>query len=111
MAKRDFDEYFKKAFNQLRELNETLKRANEEALNNMCDFDFVEKVKARKIAVEENFKTLSWIKYLIDMPNKKEKKKKFANVEPYKSLDKKYSQDEILKRNQQIIKELDKGNK
>ena len=111
MARKDFDEYYTKAFKQLKSLDENLKRANQEALDGMCSFDFVERIKKTKAPIEENFKTLTWIKYLLDKPVKKEKRKQFDKVEPYKSLDKKYSQEEILKRNEQILKDMNKPNK
>ena len=108
MARKDFEEYYTKAYKQYKSMNETLKRVSEDVANNMTDFSFVEKLKEQIAPIKKNYETLTWIKYLLDRPNRKEKKKKFDKVEPYKSLDKKFSQEEIQKANEYILNELDK---
>lgn len=104
MARKDFDIYYRKIANQYFGLNETLKEMSKEVENELIDPSRLEQLKATILPVKNSYETLNYIRYLLDMPNKKSKK------EAYKGRAKKVlaqsgnrSGDKILQNNKNII--------
>lgn len=90
MSKKDFDAYYEKICSDYHEMIETIHELEEECNNNMISPEHLEGVKATIEPLKNNYMTLSWVKFLLDKPVKKEK------IRPYE------------KRMQKFIKELDK---
>lgn len=70
MAKKDFDEYFEQVAAQYEEMQENLKEIEKE------DLPSEETVEALKKLIEplkNNYLTLSYVKFLLDKPVRKEK--------------------------------------
>ena len=79
MAKKDFDRYFQGVCNQYHELNEELKELEETCAKTVVNPTIIENMKAMIEPLKNNYMTLSYIKFLLDMPNKKTKQKVYKN--------------------------------
>lgn len=79
MAKKDFDRYFQSVCNQYHELNEELKELEETCATTVVNPTIIENMKAMIEPLKNNYMTLSYIKFLLDMPNKKTKQKVYRN--------------------------------
>lgn len=77
MARKHFDNYYNGICKQYFELNEVMKDLSEDVEKGMRTPEAVEQLKATIAPIQNNYKTLSYIKYLLDKPVRKEKVKKF----------------------------------
>lgn len=77
MAKKDFDEYYNKIFKQYNELQVTLEDMSKEVSNGMIEPERLEALKNTVAPIATSFQTLSYIKYLLDIPTRKTKRKRY----------------------------------
>lgn len=77
MSKIDFEKYYEKIGDQYHELVSTLKELEEYAINNPVDPSMIENMKNTIEPIKQSFQTVSYIKYLLDLPKRKNKIKKF----------------------------------
>ena len=77
MAKKHFDDYYNSICKQYFELNEVMKDLSKDVENGMRTPEAVEQLKATITPIQNNYRTLSYIKYLLDKPTKPKKVKKF----------------------------------
>lgn len=70
MAKKDFDEYFEQVASQYQEMQENLKEIEQE---NLPSDETIETLKALIEPLKNNYLTLSYVKFLLDKPARKEK--------------------------------------
>lgn len=77
MAKKDFDEYYNKIFKQYNDLQVTLEDMSKEVSNGMIEPERLEALKNTIAPVATSFQTLSYIKYLLDIPTRKTKCKRY----------------------------------
>lgn len=101
MAKSDFDQYYNilqqqylDAVNQLQELGCT-------ADNNMIDDTIVNNYKVYYNQIFDAYQNITYIKYLLDKPNKNSKKKRFEKQNSKKINSNKYAS--IVKDNQELL--------
>lgn len=80
MARKDFDEYYNKICEQYYQLQEVLKDLSEELSNGLVEPERVSQLKQTILPVENNYKTLGYIKYLLDKPTRKSKHKKYQQM-------------------------------
>lgn len=110
MSKKHVDEYFNSVVSNYKEMLDALHDLEEECSTGLVDPDMVEQMKTMIKPIKENYMTLSWIMFLFNMPNKKEKKKKYEKemnplmrkIDPNKT----YTPENILKNNKETIKDL-----
>lgn len=102
--KRDFDEYYNKICEQYFQLQEVLKDISNDISNNIVDPNRIEQVKQTILPVENSYRTLSYIKYLLDKPARKSKLKRY-NKKSKKLLDisKGHQSTDIINKNADII--------
>lgn len=81
MAKKDFDKYFKKIEQQYFEMQNDIKELEARLTENMSNFDIIENMKKTVEPVKNNYMTLSWVMFLLNMPNNCKKKKRYTNQE------------------------------
>lgn len=74
MSKRHFDDYYDKIVRQYEELTHALEEVSQEVNDNITSPEVVEKMKATVKPIAESYQILSYIKYLIDKPNKQKKR-------------------------------------
>ncbi len=108
MSKKQFDEYFNNIYFQYLQLQRVLEDMSKEVEENIIPPERIEELKKTIQPVKSSYETLLYVKYLLDMPQRKSKVKKYERQEL--SRVKKKSGDnfgtEVLNRNKSIIKDI-----
>lgn len=108
MSRKHVQAYYDEVCATYHELMEDLKELEKEANEGMIDPDKFEQYKANIEPIKINFQRLSWIMYLLNQPNKKEKKKKYER-QHQKELDY-YKENNLINRdvteNKEILEKL-----
>lgn len=73
MARKHFDEYYNKICSQFFSLKEVFDDLSQEVANGMVEPERMEQLEKTIQPIRNNYQTLSYIKYLLDMPTRKEK--------------------------------------
>ena len=107
MAKKHFDEYYNQICNQYNSLQLALKELTAEVDSGMIEPERLENLKQTIVPVEDNYRTLSYIKYLLNKPTRDRK------VPRYKGANKKLlarsegrTEFDLYKENENIISTL-----
>lgn len=107
--KKDFDEYYNQICKQYNELQMVLKDLSKEVDEGIIEPERIDQLKVTISPIENSYKILSYIKYLLDKPCKSKKNK----IEKYKHRNKKLleiskgkTQQEIQEENEKILKNL-----
>jgi hypothetical protein len=105
MARKHFDDYYNKICSQLFQLQQTFDDLSKEADNNMISPEQLEQVKKTIQPVRDSYTTLTYIKYLLDMPARKSKQARY-DQRSRKVLSKTagYHKEDVIARNDKIIK-------
>lgn len=107
MARRDFDNYYNQICNQYFELQQVLEDLSKEVSEGMIEPERIEQLKQTIVPVENNYRTLGYIKYLLDKPTRKQKEARYKNMS--KKLLKQCegrTREDLVKENNDIIKSL-----
>ena len=107
MARKDFDNYYTQICNQYFELQQVLEDLSKEVSQGMIEPERIEQLKQTIVPVENNYRTLGYIKYLLDKPTRKQKEARYKNMN--KKLLKQCegrTQEDLVKENNDIIKGL-----
>ena len=104
MAKKHVDEYFNKISLQYIDMINELKDMEKEASNGLIDPDRLDEMKKSIEPLKANFMRISYIMYLLNLPNRREKQKKYER-EKKKVLDnlKGHTLDDLMDENKKII--------
>lgn len=109
MARRDFDAYYNKIASQLFELDKVFKDLSQEADAGMVEPERLEQVKKTIEPIKNSYQTLSYIKYLLDMPAKRQKQPRYKRQNKKLLQASKGSQaKDVIQKNDTILKELKK---
>lgn len=81
MAKKHFDEYFNKIYNQYLQLQQVLEDMTKEVEQNIIAPERIEELKKTIQPVKTSYEILLYVKYLLNMPQKKSKIKKYKKQE------------------------------
>lgn len=103
MARKDFDRYFEQIANQYKELNYVLENMNEELQEGMVEPERIANLKLTLAPVVTCYQQLSYIKYLLDMPTRKKKLKRYKNSSKSLKEAKNNTGDVILSHNDKVI--------
>lgn len=107
MSIKHFNEYYDQICNQYFQLQQTLQDLSEEVSNGMVEPERIEQIKQTILPVENNYKTLSYIKYLLNMPNKKSKLNKYKNQQKkLVEISKGKTKEDLINQNNQILENL-----
>lgn len=101
--KRDFDRYYNQVYLQYKELQDNLKELSKELDKGMVTPEQVQQLKSTLSPVVTNYQTLSYIKYLLDLPAKKSKKNRFKKQSNLLNISKDCNGDNLLKQNKLIL--------
>lgn len=109
MAKKDFEDYYKKVYSQFYSLQQVFDDLTEEIAKGMVEPERKEQLEKTIEPIKNSFQTLSYIKYLLDKPARKHKEPRYkrANKKLLELSQGKHAND-ILKNNQDIINSLHK---
>ena len=107
MAKKDFDKYYAQVSSQLYSLQDAFDELSEEVSNGMVEPERIEQMKLTIQPIKDSFQTLSYIKYLLDKPSRKEKGPAYTRRnKKLIELSKGNQAQDIISRNDDIIKGL-----
>ena len=109
MSRKDFDKYFQQVCNQFFSLNEVFDELSNELSKGMVEPERVEQLKLTIEPVKQSYQTLSYIKYLLDKPNRKSKQARY-DKSCKKVLDetKGNHSEDVISRNDSVIRGLRK---
>lgn len=77
MSKKHVEEYFKIVSDQYHEMLETLKELESDYATHIIEPERIDKIKATLNPIKDNYLRISYIIYLLNMPNKSKKIKKY----------------------------------
>ena len=77
MARKHFDDYYNVIVKQYLELNDVMKELSKEVDNGMRTPESLDQLTATIKPVQDSYRTLSYIKYLLDKPTKESKEKSY----------------------------------
>ena len=111
MAKKDVVEYFNQVADQYQEMLDNIKEIEQDVNTTLTDPELVERLKKAAEPVKNNFMTLSYIMFLLNKPQRKEKEKKYVkmNKKLLQSIDPAYTKDGIMAENRKTIENIKKG--
>lgn len=75
MSRKDVQDYYNQLYSDYVEMIQTLKDMESECNNGLVSPDRVEQLKKMLEPIKINYQRISYIMYLLDKPNKKEKKR------------------------------------
>ena len=84
MARRHVQEYYEQICDQYHEMLENIHELEQDMENEIVEPEYIDKLKQQIQPVKDTYMTISWIMYLLNQPNKKEKER------PYQKRMKKY---------------------
>ena len=108
MSVKQVKQYYDEICEQYHEMIEELHDFEEECNNNLVDPDRLEEAKKIIIPLKTNYERISYIMFLLNQPNKKEKIKKYQkqNAKLLKKFDNSNSLDGVKEENRQVLKDL-----
>ena len=110
MSKRHLDEYFNKIVTDYKEMLDTIKELEEECNKGLVHPDKLEQIKEAVKPLKENYMTLSWVMFLLNKPNRKNKSKRYEESEKnkMKKIDpkKERSPESVFKENKETIENI-----
>ena len=112
MSVKHVKEYYNKISAQYLEMQELIKEMETECTNSMKSPEFLENLKISIKPIKEQYNNLSYIMYLLNQPNRKEKQKRYIqqNKNILKNIDEKYKQDSVISNGEKILKNLSDSN-
>lgn len=106
MSKRDFDEYYNSIFEQYKSLQGSLEEMSKEVSNGMVEPERLDNLRATVAPVVTSYQTLSYIKYLLDKPNKCTKRARYDKQSVLLKKSEENNGKKILNRNSDIIRDI-----
>ena len=108
MAVRHLREYYAKLSKQRAEMLCALKEIEKEYNDGMIPPERVENVKRMIAPVESSYKSLAWVMYLLNQPNRDSKKEAYRKMQKkaLSIMDDNYSPESTVKKNEETIDNL-----
>ena len=112
MAVRHIKAYFNDVANQYLQLQKEVEEFEEEAQKNLCDPDKIEVLKQMVQPVKDTYMFLSYVMYLLNMPNREQKKNKYQrmNEKLLKSIPHDKPKQGLMEQKDECLKEIKKLN-
>ena len=101
MSRKHVQEYYKQILKTRAEFLKDEEELKEACSNNLVNPSILENHKKAFIPIEEAYNRWSYMIYLLDMPNKKDKRKSYEkrNKEKINSIPNKYKDDDLINEN------------
>lgn len=103
MAKRDVDNYFNQLCSDYCDMVEALRDMEEEANKNLISPEQLDNTKRQVEQIKNNYMRISYIMYLLNRPNKKNKQKRY---DKQKKFDYNYTLDGVIEENRSILQSI-----
>lgn len=104
MSRKHVEDYFNQICDDYHEMVETLKDMEEECKKGLVSPDRVEQLKKMIEPIKLNYSRISYIMFLLNMPNKKEKQKWYNKQNPKSKFAKENTLEGIRAENKQSLK-------
>lgn len=110
MSKRDVEKYYETICNQYHDLLNELRDFEEEATKGLIEPERLDTIKESLKPLVANYERVSYIMFLLNQPNKKEKKKKYIKQISKKlsQLDKNNSIESTIEENKEVLDSFNK---
>lgn len=111
MSVKHIKEYYEKISNDYAEMLDVVHELEEEVSNNIISQEKLDEIVKSVEQLKDNYMRWSYMMYLLNMPNKKDKKKVYEKrlEKAMKNIPKKYSTEATLKENRENITEFRKN--
>lgn len=107
MAKKHFDNYFNIIYSQYLQLQAALQAMSKEVEENIVPPERIEELKKTIQPVKTAYETLLYVKYLLDMPARKQKKARYdKTMQKVIAKTGEHNGDATIKRNKETIDSL-----
>ena len=108
MAKKDFDKYVLTLENQYEEYKKVLKEIEKEVQEGKTDIDFYQNFQQQVLPIEQNYKRVLYLKFLLDQPQRKEKLKKYKKQiqKQIKQLGEDNSPSAVFNESKEVLKNI-----
>ena len=117
MSDKHIVQYYNQVAQQREDALKTIQEVDEMCANNVLSPERLKEIKNNvQLNIQpilENYMTLSYIMYLLNMPNKKEKQKKYIKQhrKPVESIPHKNTQHGVMEENNNAIKNIEMENR
>lgn len=107
MSKKHFDDYYNKVFESYKRMDDIYQEYLRDCETSMVSPDRLKSVEDTLAPIKQSYETLRYIKYLLDMPNKKEKKKKYERqaAKAINNLNDSVKKEAVLEKNNESLQE------
>lgn len=107
MSRKHFDDYYNKICSQFFSLNEVFDDLSKEVAEGMVEPERLEQLKVTIQPIKDSYQTLSYIKYLLDKPQRSHKQPRYKNVnKKLLEISEGHQAEDVLKNNKQILDSL-----
>ena len=107
MSRKHFDDYYNKVCAQFLSLNEVFDDLSKEVAEGMVEPERLEQLKVTLQPIKDSYQTLSYIKYLLDKPQKAQKEPRYKGMNKrLLKISEGHQDTDVLNRNKQILDEL-----
>lgn len=108
MSVKHVKEYYDKVYSNYKDMMSILHELEKEAETSIVSPERIEEFKKSIQPVKDQFETWSWLVYLLNLPNKKEKRKRYIQLNEKKmdSVGKKNHYDTKLEECKDVVKNL-----
>lgn len=108
MAVKHIKEYYNKVCDQYIDMQNELKDFQSEVEKGLVEPERLDTLKALIEPIKNNYMTISWIMYLLNMPNRDSKKRAYEKRSEkfIKNLDPNFNEEGIIKENESYIEKL-----
>ena len=105
MSKKHFEDYLNSVYKSYLKLEKVYNAYLEECQRDMVEPERLQQIEEMIKPIKDSYNTLRYVKYLLDMPNKKSKTATYINQNKKisQSIDDKYKKEAVLKKNDEII--------
>ena len=105
MSKKHFEEYLNSVRKSFEQMDKAYKAYQEECDENSIDPDTLKRMEDTLKPIKDSYNSLMYVKYLLDMPNKKSKEKRYTNQHKrqFECIDDKCKKENVLKQNEECL--------
>ena len=109
MSKKHFEQYLESVYKSYLNMERVYKAYQEECEREMTPPEALQQIEATLKPIKDSYNTLRYVKYLLDMPNKKSKTARYTKSQAalLKSIDDKYKKEAVLQRNAEIVSQAE----
>lgn len=110
MSVKHIKQYFNEVADQYHDLLEEIRDFESEAKQGLIEPERLDLIKESIKPLVNNFQTLSYIMFLLNMPNRKEKQPRYVaqNKKLLKSIDEKFTKQGIINQNKSVLNNTEK---